>query len=322
MPPFKARRFDTRDGDRDLTLDELRALEIDDDQLLWVDLQSIEGETCRDVWRALRLPAAAARFAEKGTTPAIVTEGEFFWLRVVAASDDADPQLGGAVLTIVAGRNRVVSLHTETLAFLECIRQRESASPAIARLSAESFVAALLDAHLATYFDAVADYEKAIEALENNILDQKTLSTLPQLRRMRRWASRLRRMLAPHRTVFSTLSRPDFAASDSAAAAQHFAAIDTRFERAMDMVENARDLVLGSFDLFSSQTALQTNESMKILTFATVITGALATVVGVLGMNFDAEFFKTQDAGFWVAIAGLVALTVAALAVGRWRQWY
>ena len=46
----------------------------------------------------------------------------------------------------------------------------------------------------------------------------------------------------------------------------------------MDMVENARDLVVGSFELLSSQTAIKTNNSMRTLTFATVITGILAVI--------------------------------------------
>ena len=90
----------------------------------------------------------------------------------------------------------------------------------------------------------------------------------------------------------------------------------------MDMVENSRELVLGSFALFSSQTALQTNDRMRVLTFVTVITGGLATLVGALGMNFEASFFSTRDAGFWSAIALLAAITAAALGLARSRKWF
>jgi magnesium transporter len=320
--PFHARLFDATDKDIDLTKEQVAGLEPSDTQLLWIDLASTGKECLQTIWSACELPMAALAFAEKGTTPNVETQGEYFWLRVVAASTEASHQLSGAVLTLVAGCNRLISIHDAELPFLEALRNRENAGCSIGRLSAESFVSSLLDAQLATYFDAVSEYEKAIESLENDILAGKGSATLVELRRLRRWASRLRRMLAPHRAVFGSLSRPDFRPSESKTTERHFAAIDTRFERAMDMVENARDLVLGSFELFSSQTALQTNASMKVLTFATVITGGLATLVGVLGMNFDAGFFKTQDLGFWIAIAGLASLTVAAMALGRWRRWF
>lgn len=115
--------------------------------------------------------------------------------------------------------------------------------------------------HLSTYFNAVSEYGNAIERLENDVLTTAATTTLDELRMLRRWASRLRRMLAPHRIVFGAMSRPNFRPSECRAAERHFEAIDTRFERAMDMVENTRDLVLGSFELFSSKTALQTNSS-------------------------------------------------------------
>ena len=76
---------------------------------------------------------------------------------------------------------------------------------------------------------------------------------------------------------------------------RHFGALDTRFERAMDMVENAPDLVIGSFELLSSRTGIEANNAMRTLTFATVVTGVLAVVAGVLGMNFDASVFNTKD---------------------------
>ena len=90
----------------------------------------------------------------------------------------------------------------------------------------------------------------------------------------------------------------------------------------MDMVENVRDLVIGSFELLSSQTAIKTNNSMRTLTFATVITGILAVIAGVLGMNFDAPFFKTQTMGFVVAAGAMLVLAGAALWLGRRRAWY
>lgn len=95
-----------------------------------------------------------------------------------------------------------------------------------------------------------------------------------------------------------------------------------RFERALDMVENARDQVLGTFELFSNQTALRTNQAMRVLTFVTVVTGLMATIVGALGMNFGTHFFQSDDAGFYGVIAGLVALAAGAFVLGRRQRWF
>lgn len=319
---FQAKLYQSQAPTREVGVHELDSVQPTDEALLWVDLTHPTGPTLDRIWQACRFPEEARPFVDQGTNPEVRSQGEYFWLRVVAALDHDGHQVSGAVLTLVAGCNRIVSIHAAPVRFIDELHGAEGHGSALGALSAESFVAALLDWQLSTYFDAIADYEKAIETLENDILGGSGRPTLDELRRLRRWASRLRRMLAPHRAVFGALSRPDFRPSESKAAERHFGAIDTRFERAMDMVENARELVLGSFELFSSQTALQTNESMKMLTFVTVIFGGLATLAGALGMNFDAGFFKTKDVGFWVAIVGMVVLTTTGVLLGRWRKWF
>lgn len=320
---FHARLFRVGARDEDVSFHDLHTVEVDEQSLLWVDLVDPSDAVLRGVWEACELPHAALSYLQEGTTPGVAKEGEHFWLRVVAvAASSRQENVNGVVLTLVAGCNRVVSIHGEPLAFIGELLKREDDASQIGGLCSESFVASLLDWHLSTYFQAVSDYEMAIERTENDILDENRKTTLAQLQRLRRWASRLRRMLAPHRFVFAALSRPDFRPSETRSAERHFSALDVRFERAMDMVENARELVLGSFDLFSSQTALQTNQVMRVLTFVTVITGVLATMVGALGMNFDAALFKTHDAGFWIAVTGLCCFTVAAILTGRWRRWF
>ena len=320
-PRCQARLFIADAPDTEVACDALGAIPPRDDQLLWVDLVNPDSAMLDEAWQGCGLPEAARAFLDGGTTPELQKQASWFWLRVVAVIDSNLDDITGSVLTIIASERAVVSIHQAEIAFIETLRAREDRHSTIAQLSPESFVASLLDWHLSTYFDAVADFEIGVERLEVDILSQRSRESLPELQRLRKAASRLRRMLAPHRNVFGALSRPDFQPDASREAERHFVALDTRFERAMDIVENARDLVIGSFELFSSQNALEVNRTMKILTFATVVVGLLATIAGTLGMNFDASFFRTQDTGFWIAIGGLTTLGLAALALGRWLKW-
>lgn len=319
-PGFRARLFDANGQDRDLSLAELANLTPEDHMLAWIDLCGEAREQLPGVLQRIGLDCG--RPWDAGTNPTLGKHGDMFWLRVVAVTDEGSQEdVRGALLTLIATGNVVISLHETPLPFMEELRSREERDSMVGALSAESFVASLLDWQLSTYFDAVAAFELAVERLEVQILEERGGACLPELRRLRRWASRLRRMLAPHRVVFASLSRPDFQPQAQAEASRHFEVLDQRFERAMDMVENARELVLGSFALFSSQNALQTNDSMRVLTFVTVITGVLATLVGALGMNFAAHFFDTGDTGFWMAVGGLLLVAALSLLLARWRKW-
>lgn len=323
-PAFHAVLFDAVSGDRQLDkLDEAVVQGLGDKQLLWVDLLNPAEEQLRALAAQLSLPPAAIEgYLGSDTNPCLDPCGNCFWLRVVSINDEPGLQFSGTVLSMIAGPNMVITLHHHPVAFLEEFRSTQPDHGDVGELGAASFVSALLDWQLGTYFEAVSRFEMEVERLEVDILSEKPRDCLAELRSLRKGASRLRRMLAPHRVVYTALTRPDFRPQEDERTEQHFSALDIHYERAMDMVENARDLVVGSFELFSSQTALTANETMKVLTFATVVIGILAVLGGVLGMNFEAPFFKTGALGFYVALGLMLAIAGVSIWIGKRKQWF
>jgi magnesium transporter len=322
--PVRALLFDAVAGNREVErLDQVLGLSPAQEQLLWIDLQDPDEAVLQTIARQYSLPEAAiAGYLGTQTNPALENCGRCFWLRVVAVADGPNDEYSGTVLTIIAGANMVLTLHRTPVEFLESFKEGKRCRGGMGTLGSGSFVAALLDWHLGTYFEAVSRFELAVERLEVDILSTNPRDCVPELRTLRKGASRLRRMLAPHRIVFTALPRPDFRPEEDEQTDRHFRALDAHYERTMDMVENASDLVVGSFELFSSQTALVANETMKILTFVTVVIGVLAVIGGILGMNFEAPFFKTGVLGFTVAVVLMLVLAAGSILLGRRRRWF
>ncbi|MGN6512480.1 MAG: magnesium transporter CorA family protein [Lysobacteraceae bacterium] len=297
-------------------------------QLLWVDVEDDDAEVAEPVVRRLverlRLgPAAPALLRQIDGRPRLHNVGDWFLVQVTAVEHGSALQFPGRTLAIVCGRNLVLTLHRGPLEFLNQLRGREHAETRLGSLSAESFAASLLDWQIESYLHAVTDFEAAVDRLEVAILASKVQrESLPDLARLRRGASRLRRMLAPHRHVFGALARPDFRPDAEEAVNRQFRALEQRFERAMDAVENARELVVGSFELFTTRAAQRTNDTMRVLTFVTVLTGSLAVISGALGMNFKAPLFESAGAGFWTTIAAMGVIIVASVLFARWRRWF
>lgn len=321
---IRARLFDAENGNQEITdLDNKLGKSLAENQLLWIDLLDPSEAQLKQLAETFSLPATVVEgYLGTDTNPEFQNCGACFWLRVIAVDDTPGNTFSGTVLTMVAGKNLVVTLHRHPVEFLDTFRNGGSRSNDVGALGSGSFVAALLEWHLGTYFQAVSRFEVGVERLEVDILSPDPKNVLGELRSLRKGASRLRRMLAPHRVVFAALPRPDFRPDEDEPTQRHFRTLDVHYERAMDMVENARDLVVGSFELFSSQTALIANETMKLLTFATVVIGVLAVVGGILGMNFQAPFFKTGLIGFVVAVGAMLVLAVSAILFGRWRRWF
>jgi magnesium transporter len=307
---------------RELAPEDVAALSLDENQLLWIDAAGVEAGTVRRTLDALGFAPAQQDFVTaRGRDPEFRDFGDGFAVRTEAAALDADLRFRGSPLRIAGRSNVVVSLTDAPLDAVERLRENQRENSALGVLGSESFTVALLDGLLGTYYDAMSTLEHDVEQLEIRILSARSGDCLDQLRTLRKASSQLRRALWAHRAVFGGLARPDFRPDQSRKVDEHFAALDARYERAMDRIEHGRDLVVGTFDLFTTRTAMQTNRNMQVLTFVTVLIGGLAVIAGVLGMNFEAPFFNAAGTGFWIAVGAMIAFAGVFTWFARRRGW-
>jgi magnesium transporter len=321
-PQAHAALYSLSEPPRDLDLAALAALTPDQHQLLWVHLTAPAPEHVLEVARALRLPSPAARFLhEPDGDPELRNFRTCFGLRVHEADFVHELHVRASPLLVVCGPNTILSVSDVVLDCVHDLRERQRQNIEVGALSAESFVVALLDGQLSSFFDAMSRLEGEVERLELRILEDRQPECLDLLRDLRQASSRLRRVLAAHRNVYAGLARPDFQPNQAQEVNQQYAALDARYDRAMDIVEHGRDLVVGSFELFTTRATMSVNHTMQVLTFATVLIGVLAVVAGVLGMNFEAPFFASGERGFWTAVVSLGLIAVGAIVLGRRRGW-
>jgi Mg2+ and Co2+ transporter CorA len=139
---------------------------------------------------------------------------------------------------------------------------------------------------------------------------------------LRRRIADLRRLLTSHRTVFAALVRPDFGSIAAPDQGEHFRALNDRLDRAIDSIENAREMVIGSFELYMTKTAQNTNEVVKGLSLVIAIFGLVGGIAAIMGMNFQLQFFKTGATGFFIVIGIMTLLVICVLLFAKHRRWY
>jgi magnesium transporter len=230
----------------------------------------------------------------------------------------------GQHLDLVIGKNWLVTAEEEELQFFREFRERDRGETVIGGLTSGTLAASLLDWHLTTYLTALEELEAWLDLLDVRLLASKAadMSLLKSVISSRRYVSRMRRNLAPQRAVFYGLARPDFALVSGSEAKDAFDALEHRFDRVLDSVEHSRELVQGSFDLFSTRVNESTNVLIRRLTFVSIMLGTIGAVAGVFGMNFETPYTNSGATGFWIVVVGLIALSVVAFAVGLIRKWF
>lgn len=328
--------YDAEGADREVELTRDAVKGLDEQSLLWVDVDLATDGDLDAVAEVLKLdPTSVERMRRPNVRSRLDNYGAYYQLTVYAeplhdrsarVRQDNGRRVHGAgaiKVDIVVGDRWIVTAHEGEVSFLESYRAQDKAETMLGGMSPQALAASLLDWLFESYFDAVAELEEVVDRLEDQVLlaTNGARMTLGRMTALKRQVSRLRALLGSQRSVFYGLARPDFTLVAESPAAPHYATLVSRYERAVDEVEHLHDLVVGSFELFTLRTTLATNDLVKALTFLTVVIGLCAAVAGIFGMNFETDAFKAGDAGFYVTIAILtVALILAALYV-RWQRW-
>lgn len=290
--------------------------DVADHRLLWVDAIVPDGAP-----EALRvLGADPVRLMPDAVDAAglLVVAGDWKYLYVRALNWREGRRPGDIPIAIGIGPNVVVTVHRERADFLADVLDNEADHLRVGRLESTSFASALLDRMLTDYLDARDEFETSLDRLELLILRKPRREHLAQLQRLRHLASRLRRYLASQRDLFDALGRPDFDPQQSESVQRHCRLLSTRYTHVMASIEAARELVNGSFDLYTSRAAESTNEVVNTLTVVTVAMGLAATIAGVFGMNFETPILELGHRGFVVAAATVAAIVLGS---GAWALW-
>ena len=316
--------FDANGEDREVELKENTLESINDKQLLWVNILERDEETLKRVASDLHLEKIPVRgILRIYERPKIYKFADFYHFYIVSVEAGDAGLLRSIPIDFLVGKNFVVTVHDGDVKYLQDFVHRERGESQIGELDAESFVATMLDLHIASYFRVLERVEHAVDKMDERILekDLEDDEFLEQMVGLRREVSKLRRWFLPHRDIFFMLSRSDFKRIAESDSFENFQQLNEHFESAVNSIESSRETVLSLFDLYTTKSSHRMNNAMRRLTFITLTAGSLGVIAGIFGMNFEVEFFKSAETGFWMTIGGMAFLAGVTSIVAFYRGW-
>jgi magnesium transporter len=320
--------YDADGSDEAVDIDDIVLETIGDRQLIWIDANCDTPTNFAKI--ATKLPIsddAICRIFDHEKHNRLDNYGDYFAFVIeIPELESCNPAPSNSrpskFLAFVVGDRWLLTVHSDVVGYLRAFHAQDRGETVIGLLSPALLTASLLDWHLAEFFNAAGEIEAKVDAIDEQILsDGAGRQGLNEIVAARRDAGKLRKLISSQRSIFHGLSRPDFAVNTDEHGATQFRALADRYDRAVDEVERTRDVVIGSFELFASMSSEETNDLVKGLTFVTVVIGFSAAVAGLLGMNFDAPFFKSGLTGFIVASSALAGLSIIAVFVAKIRHW-
>jgi Mg2+ and Co2+ transporter CorA len=277
-------------------------------KLLWVDVSERTSECASRVASAFGLAASTRDRLASSEKKAVFNDfGRYIHVTTYAPCQEDEDQ-------------------TDDLVAVECVvgenwAERVSGSGDTGVLDGPAFLATLLEWVLGAYSAAFERIEERLEEFDVNAMrGEGKDKDIEQLVTMRREVGVLRRALAAHRSALVALTHPELEALGSNASGERFQSLLQRFESTVQEARDAREAIVGSFDVLIARTGHRTNHVMKVLTLTSVILLPGALLAGVMGMNFQVGLFDATWL-FYVVVALIIAVAPITLLLARGRSW-
>jgi magnesium transporter len=320
-PPAGLRAFlyDAESTDRPVGLDAVDADSLTGTQLLWVDVADVR-----------ELPSLAAAFRLTDETIAAIEElapepsatvfDGYVHIAVTAPGSPIgdEPQ----ALHCLIGANWVVTAHARRIEWLERFDERIRTDSELGRIDAHDFLAAILQEQVASYLTELRPIEAELDRIDVQTMTGRIgeEALLRELVGARIRLTRLRRLLEPHRELYARLSRSEFAVLAGSNSAAEFQAVTEFLERVLNSMESTREMIVGSFEVYTTWSAHSTNRLIRRLTVASVTILPPTLLAGIMGMNSLPENL-TNGSAFWLTIAVMAGLALGVVTVALRRDW-
>jgi magnesium transporter len=307
---------------RAVPLDEVRALRLEQHDLVWVDIQAPGPDDLALVKRTFGFhPLALEDVSRQHQRPKVDEyPGNYFVVLYAVRPDGQAGPLRTSELQFFWGKNYLVTLHAEPwpeITDLARRLERRELGPVNGAAGREvgvtDLVYRLVDATVDGYFPAVDSIAERSEDIEERMFNSGGgPQTLQEIFGLKKDLLHLRKVIAPSRDVLNVLLRRDLGLFGGEFI-PYFQDIYDHTVRVIDSLDTYQDLLSSAVDVYLSLISNSVNQAVKTMTAITAILMVLALIAGIYGMNFQEMPELRWRFGYAWAL-GLMATS----AVGLW----
>ena len=238
-------------------------------------------------------------------------------LRGVNLNPGADPEDMVSIRFWIE-ENRIVTMRHRRIMALEGLRKavEDGAGP----VGSGDFLDLLADALTARMGDVIVDIDEAFDAIEEEVLTEKSYELRPRLANIRRSVISLRRYIAPQRDVITQIqnAKVDWLNDAGRMSLRETADRTTRFVEDLDAI---RDRATVTQEELNSSLSEQMNKTMYVLSIVAGIFLPLGLLTGLLGINVGGIPGTENPWAFAIFCVILVGVAVWQIWLFKRKKW-
>ncbi|MFH1069080.1 MAG: magnesium/cobalt transporter CorA [Candidatus Glassbacteria bacterium] len=248
-------------------------------------------------------------------------EEHLFVLLKMIRFDDDQERIRTEQVSLVLGKNFVLSFHESQGDVFESVRDRLRHSRGrIRRMGADYLAYCLIDAIVDEYFNVLEKIDERIERLEDDLMDDSGESTTHKIYSLKKDLIFLLKAIWPLREMVARLEKGESElVSDKLSI--FLRDLYDHIIQVMETIESYRDVLTGLLDTYLSAMSNRMNTVMKMLTVIATIFIPLTFIVGIYGMNFEHMPELHWHWGYPTVLGLMAAMTLSMLIYFRRKYW-
>lgn len=289
--------------------------------VVWVDLTDPTLAHLAEVARILGLHPLVAENIGERSQRARIEQIDGHAQMVLFAIEYAG-EVQPTEIDFVLGPRFLLSVHGHDWEPLQAphLRAADGPDPVLAK-GADHLFYAFGDWVVDGYFPALDRLADEIDQLQEDAIQTASPWTLQRLFVLKRELIGFRRAVSPAREIFNQLTNRD----TGLVAPEHIVYLRDVYDhllRVTDELDNYRDLVAGTMEVYLSTINNNLSIIMKRLTGVTVLLAGIGAIAGIFGMSEAGTAFAGAEAGgFWLVALGTVLIAAIGALVLHRLDW-
>ena len=295
----------------------------DESATVWFDLCRPDAADLAAISEELGLHALAVEdaIAEHERPKLDRYQSHLFVTAYAVALDTASGQLDSCEVAAFVTDRALVTVRKDERFDIDAVVKRWDDSPDLTKYGVGFLLYGLLDYVVDTHFEAVQALDTQIEALEDELFDDRPRDREMQRRtfQLRKSLVTARRVVLPMREVVNSLLRRDLHVVDPAMQ-PYYQDVYDHVLRATEWTESLRDLVTTILETHLTVRGNRLNVIMKQVTSWAAIIAVPTAVTGFYGQNVPYPGFG-HASGFWTSTAVTIGASVILYVIFRRKEW-
>lgn len=287
---------------------------------LWIDITKITKEESEAVEKAFNLhPVTADDLLHMNVRIKVESFNDYLFCVFYAINNSKQTEL--TETDFVLGKNYIISNHHKELESYRCLKADHDEVESLLKKGPDSILHYLLDKEICNFLPALEFIDDELEELDELVVKKPKPEHMSSVLKLKRQIVRIKKIVMPQREKISFLAKNDYS-TISKKSLPYFRDLYDQAIIVSDHVENYRESIANTFEIYMSALSNKMNQVMKVLSVIATIALPLTVISSIYGTNFRNLPGSELDFGFYVMIGAMIILSLSLLLYFRKKGWF